>query len=415
MSVGLLPVATPEQEMLLDASTRFIETALPLAGVRALVEEARPGGAGATAGPTAGSTTGPVTGEAVTTGGSAGQVDPGYGETAASLGWFGLLVDERHGGGSVSGNGLLDAAAIAAERGAALQPGPFVATSVVAYALARAAGDRPDGHAHRDPLDRLLAGRASATWVAGAVGGLTPGAGTIVARADGDGHVLSGTVRHVPEPVGRDLLLVTAEGPTGLAQFLVDAAAGGVDAWRLESLDLTRPAGAVRLRDVRVGAQAVVGTPGVSSEELFDRQVAIAAVLTAAESVGAMHSEFSLALQYAKTRVAFGRPIGSFQSIKHLLAETSLSLEMAMGLVALAAEALGADASNGPELAHAAKAFVAERGVELAQACFQVFGGIGYTWEHDHHLFMRRLAADAEAFGSAGWHRARIGEGIGVG
>lgn len=144
----------------------------------------------------------------------------------------------------------------------------------------------------------------------------------------------------------------------------------------------------------------------------------IAAVLVAAESVGAMHADFTLALEHARTRIAFGRPIGSFQAVKHQLADLSLSLEMTKGLVARAAEAVGAGTSDGEpggaELAHAAKAFVAERGVDLAHGCFQVLGSIGYTWEHDHHLFMRRLAADAEAFGSADWHRARLGERIGA-
>jgi alkylation response protein AidB-like acyl-CoA dehydrogenase len=121
-----------------------------------------------------------------------------------------------------------------------------------------------------------------------------------------------------------------------------------------------------------------------------------------------MHTDFHMALQYAKDRVAFGRPIGSFQALKHILADMSLSLEMSAGLVAAAATALGSGAADGPELAHAAKAFVAEHGIELAHNSFQVFGGIGYTWEHDQHLFLRRLAADAECFGSPAWHRTRL-------
>jgi alkylation response protein AidB-like acyl-CoA dehydrogenase len=140
----------------------------------------------------------------------------------------------------------------------------------------------------------------------------------------------------------------------------------------------------------------------------------IAAVLVAAESVGAMQADFDAALQYSRDRIAFGRPIGSFQAIKHLLADTSLHLEMAKGLVASAAAALGRGEPDGAELAHAAKAFVAERGLELAQNCFQVFGGIGYTWEHDQHFFFRRLASDAQCFGSAAAHRAQLLDTVGV-
>jgi alkylation response protein AidB-like acyl-CoA dehydrogenase len=128
-----------------------------------------------------------------------------------------------------------------------------------------------------------------------------------------------------------------------------------------------------------------------------------------------MQADFDLALQYSKDRIAFGRPIGSFQAIKHMLADTSLWLEMAKALVTTAATALGGGAPDGAELAHAAKSFVAERGVELAQNCFQVFGGIGYTWEHDQHFWFRRLASDAECFGSASAHRERLFELVGEG
>jgi alkylation response protein AidB-like acyl-CoA dehydrogenase len=374
MSVGLLASATSEQAMLVDTSVRFIEDTVPLSTVRALAE-------------------------------SSSGADPAYFETAGSLGWFGMLVDEDRGGGSASGSGLLDAAAVGAERGAFLQPGPFVGMNVVAYLLS-VAGQ------HDELLARLVSGQVRATWVAGAVKGLTPGAGEVVARPDGDGFVLTGLVRHVQDAVDCEVLLVTAHGPSGLTQVLVAVDAPGVAIRRMEGLDITRRTCAVRVRDVRVGAEALVGTPGVSTEDLFARQVRIAAVLAAAESVGAMNRDFELAVEYARTRVAFGRPIGSFQAVKHLLADTSLSLEMAKAVVAGAAEA--SSSSDGAGLAHAAKAFVAEHGIELTHACFQVFGGIGYTWEHDHHLYMRRLASDAVAFGSAEWHRSRLGERIGV-
>ena len=170
---------------------------------------------------------------------------------------------------------------------------------------------------------------------------------------------------------------------------------------------MTRHWSAVDFTGVTVGADDVIARGGSRASE-------VAAVLAAAESVGAMHADFELALQYSKDRIAFGRPIGSFQAIKHLLADTSLWLEMSKALVASAASALGRGAPDGPELAHAAKAFVAERGLELAQNCFQVFGGIGYTWEHDQHFWFRRLAADAEQFGAAPSHRSQMLDAVGV-
>src|SRR6202012_5469881 len=104
----------------------------------------------------------------------------------------------------------------------------------------------------------------------------------------------------------------------------------------------------------------------------------------------------------------FGRPIGSFQAIKHLLADTSLMLEMSKAMADAAADAVGSGRPEGAEVASMAKAFVGDCGLDLAQNCFQVFGGIGYTWEHDQHLWFRRLAADAEAFGSAPSHRRQL-------
>jgi alkylation response protein AidB-like acyl-CoA dehydrogenase len=128
-------------------------------------------------------------------------------------------------------------------------------------------------------------------------------------------------------------------------------------------------------------------------------------MLIAAESVGAMDHDFEMTLQYAKDRIAFGRPIGSFQAVKHQLADTSLALEMSKAIALSAARTIGVEADYGPEAASMAKAFVGESGVDLAQACFQVFGGIGYTWEHDQHLYLRRITTDAGLFGDAAWHR----------
>jgi alkylation response protein AidB-like acyl-CoA dehydrogenase len=338
MTVDLVPAPTDEQAMLVEASVRFMESEHPLTAVRARAD-------------------------------GTDHDDDAYRRTAAELGWFGMLADEAHGGGSMSGNGLLDAALVAAERGARLQPGPFVGHNVVVHALATAG-------VRGDVLEELVRGDAWATWV--------------------DGSVVADAASC------RWLLVTTTDG-----SVLVRADDPGVTLRPLEGLDVTRRWCAIELADVAVAAGDVVDVPVARLRE-------VAAVLTAAESVGAMQADFDLALQYAKDRIAFGRPIGSFQAIKHLLADTSLWLEMAKGLVAAAATALGRGAPDGPELAHAAKSFVAERGVELAQNCFQVFGGIGYTWEHDQHFFFRRLASDAQCFGSAAAHRAQLLDTVGV-
>jgi alkylation response protein AidB-like acyl-CoA dehydrogenase len=147
--------------------------------------------------------------------------------------------------------------------------------------------------------------------------------------------------------------------------------------------------------------------PGADGD-LRARQLAIACTLIAAETVGAMDHDYTMTLQYAKDRIAFGRPIGSFQAVKHQLADTSLALEMSKAIALAAARTVGSDDDHGPEAASMAKAFVGEAGVDLVQTCFQVFGGIGYTWEHDQHLYLRRITTDAGLFGDAAWHREHL-------
>ena len=371
MTVGLLPVLTDEQEMLVDASARFMDTASSLAAIRARSE-------------------------------GTGNPDRSYAATAGDLGWFGLLADEADGGGSVSGNGVVDAAVVAAERGARLQPGPFAGHGVVVHTLSGAFSA-----ARADLLADLITGAAWATWAFGSEA-------TCSVRTGGDGLRLDGVIEVIADVGECSYLLVTATGPDGLVQILLPVDGPGVTVREIDGFDVTRRWYGVDLDNVPIVPEAVIGAPGPPTDALVARQARVAAVLTAAEAVGAMHADFEIALQYAKDRIAFGRPIGSFQSIKHLLADTSLWLEMSKGLVAAAASALGSGAPDGPELAHAAKAFVAERSVELAHNCFQVFGGIGYTWEHDQHLFLRRLSADAVCFGSAGWHRSQLLDAAGV-
>jgi alkylation response protein AidB-like acyl-CoA dehydrogenase len=361
-----------DQELLLQTTSRFIESTCPLTEVRAL---------------------------------SAGDRDAGpeYRRQAADLGWFALLIPEAHGGGSVSGNGVLDAALVATARGAVLQPGPFVGTNVTAYALA-AQADRGD---HAKVLARLLSGEDAASWAAaGPAGEWDAGAG-VQAAPHGTGFTLSGSKTFVQDADRVDWLLVTAASADGPAQFLLAADTPGLQLVGRDGLDLTRRFADVRFDDVDVAPAALVGTIG-DADGLVDRQLVIACVLTVAESIGAMDRIFTLALDYAKSRIAFGRPIGSFQAVKHLLADTSLELEMGKAMAQTAAASVGAGRPDGASVASMAKAFVGDCGVDLAQNCFQVFGGIGYTWEHDQHLYLRRLTTDAALYGDPAWHRERV-------
>ena len=375
---AILELAVPEDlDLLRGATARFARAEWPIDKLRAAAD-----------------------------GGPAAGAD--YLKRAGELGWFAALAPEEHGGGTISGSGLRDAAVIALERGRALQPGPFVPMNVVAAAVAR------DGTAAQqaDVLPGLTAGTTVATWAAaGPGGGWETGAAIRWAPAPG-GYVLTGTAALVQDAGWADLFLVTAGSDDGISQFLVPAGTAGLTVRPVRGIDLSRSFCEVELAGVEVGAEALVGPPG-GALAAVEHQLQVACVLTVAETVGTMEQDFELALQYARDRIAFGRPIGSFQAVKHLLADTSLLVE-ASRTVADAAVRAASDTDAGPELASVAKAYVGESAVQLGQNCFQVFAGIGFTWEHDQHLYLRRLTMDAALFGDPAWHRRRLARGYGL-
>lgn len=363
---------TDDQELLRDTAVRFMDSACPLEAVRQMV-------------------------------GDKTDMPPGYLREAAELGWFSLLVPPDHGGGSVSGDGLRDAAVVAEERGRHLQPGPFVPMNVVAGALAAAGSDEQ----RRQVLPLLMSGETVATWVAAdATGAWAPGASLSAVRHR-SGFSLSGRAGVVQDAALADWLLVVTGGPDGPSQFLVPTSSPGISVRPLESHDITQRFAVVELHDVAVPAEALVGAPGGASEDI-ERQFRHALVLSVAETIGALDGLFEMTRQYAVDRIAFGRPIGSFQAVKHQLADLSLSVEAGKAVSAAATRAVQAQQAEAGEIASMAKAWVGDVGVEVAQGCFQVFGGIGYTWEHDLHLFLRRITMNGLLFGQAEWHRERI-------
>jgi alkylation response protein AidB-like acyl-CoA dehydrogenase len=355
---------TAEQEMLRGTTAKFIDTACPLRRVRELAEDDT-------------------------------LVDHGYLAKAAELGWFAMLVPEHLGGGSVSGRGIADAALFAEERGRVLQPGAFVAGNIVAFALAGWGSE----HHRSNVLPGIVNGEQIVTWA------WQPE--MLSATIGQDSVRLTGTASGLQDAHLADHLLVTATSDGGLTQVLVPSATPGVRIERLEGLDLTRRLSRVHFDDARVDAGAVVGTPG-GADAAFERQFQIALVLAVSESLGAVAHDFTMALDYAKVRTAFGRPIGSFQAVKHQLADASMQLEASMAIAFDAIRAVQDEAPDAAELASAAKSFVGDASIDVAQTCFQVFGGIGYTWEHDQHLYLRRLTADAALYGQPAWHRERI-------
>jgi alkylation response protein AidB-like acyl-CoA dehydrogenase len=300
----------------------------------------------------------------------------GVWEPAAALGWTSLLVPEKLGGGCLSGTGVRDLAIIAEEAGQALFAGPLLPTNIVAFALAR----EPAGPLAQAHLPRIAAGLELAAWVS------QPDA--VKSGVGADGYQLTGTAGPVQDAQVADYLLVTADGQ----QFLVPADAGGLTVEPLDGLDRSRRYGRVRLNRVQVpGSAALVNTR-------LDGQLALALALQCAETAGALRAAYEMTLRYVKERKAFGRPIGSYQALKHRLAEMLLWLESAQAVTSAAVAAVESD-HDALAMARTAKAYVADRGPALVRDCLQMHGGIGYTWEHDMHLFLRRVEASAEIYG----------------
>jgi alkylation response protein AidB-like acyl-CoA dehydrogenase len=187
----------------------------------------------------------------------------------------------------------------------------------------------------------------------------------------------------------------------------VDTRTPGLTVTPLQGLDVTQRYGAVSFDEVLVPPESALGGPGGAEREV-DLQLMLACVLSTAETVGAMDALFELTRRYAIDRTAFGRPIGSFQAVKHQLADLSLALEGCKAIAATAVRAVQDNREEAGEIVSMAKSWVAEAGIDLAQGCAQVFAGIGFTWEHDLHLFLRRITMNAVLFGQPGWHRERI-------
>jgi alkylation response protein AidB-like acyl-CoA dehydrogenase len=203
------------------------------------------------------------------------------------------------------------------------------------------------------------------------------------------------------------LLLVTAVGDEGPAQFLVPAPHPGVSTRVLGGLDLTRRICDVQFDGVELGPDAVMAG-AVGAGALVQRQLQVAAVLQCAEATGAADVLLAMTVQYAKDRVQFDKPIGSFQAVKHKLADMLIRLEAMKAATYYATLAVADDLADCDEAVAVAKSYVLDAFSELAGEALQIHGGIGFTWEHDVHLFVRRAKADQVLYGDGPWYRERL-------
>jgi alkylation response protein AidB-like acyl-CoA dehydrogenase len=324
-----------------------------------------------------------------------------YWRRGAELGWTSLLVDEEHGGGTISGAGLEDLSLVAYAFGRHAAPGPLAMANVVAATLSRR-------DAAPDVLAALLSGEGIATWCA-PVSGPQGWRSTVEVSTDGTDLVLRGEARPVEAAGAAGYLLVTcrdADGD-GTSQVLVPASADGVGISPMQTIDLTRRFSVVTFDDVRVSADAVIGPVGQAAADV-DRQFLTYLVVLNAESAGAMQTGFEMTVEWAFDRYSFGRPLASYQALKHRFADMMSWLEASHAVSAAACAAVERESGEAPELVSAAKAYIGQYGVELLQDCVQLHGGIGVTFEHDLHLYLRRVIVDRALAGTPADHLQRI-------
>jgi alkylation response protein AidB-like acyl-CoA dehydrogenase len=319
-------------------------------------------------------------------------------QMAEQLGLQGLAVPEAYGG---AGGGPVELGIVLEEMGRALVPGPFLSTVALAGQALVAGGDED----------------AQARWLPGIVDGsltaalaISEGRGSwsldevrATAVPGADGWVVSGTKTFVVDGDSASLLLVVALAEDGLGLFAVE---GGTRS-RLAAVDPTRRLAHVELNDEpaqRVG----------SGEGFLRRVLDLAVVALAAEQVGGTQACLDAAVEYAKVRVQFDRPIGSFQAIKHKCADTLLEVEAARSAVYHAAAVAAAGSEELPVAAAVAGSYCSQAYTRAAKENIQIHGGIGYTWEHDAHLYLKRAKSSELLFGAPAWHRAQLAGLVGI-
>ena len=368
-----------EQELLRSTARKFLENECTSAFVRARMEE------------------------------PAGVTDE-FWSKLAEQGWLGLVYDEEYGG---SGLGFVDLTVLMEEMGRVVMPGPFFSTTLLGGLAIREAGSAAQ---KKEWLTRIAAGRAkttlawtepSARWDAAGV--------TCAARESKGGFVLNGTKLFVLDAHLADALVViarTSEGRTpedGTSLFLVPKGTSGVDVKLLPTMDQTRKLCEVTFKDATVPADALMGAKGGAWPTLT-RVVERATVALCAEMCGGAQRVLDMTTDYAKIRIAFGKPIGTYQGVKHRAADMLVDVENAKSLTYYAAWAVDENAPEAALAASMAKAYVTDAYRKVAGAGIQLHGGIGFTWEHDLHLYFKRAKSSEFTFGDATYHRERVAQ-----
>ncbi|MBW2270532.1 MAG: acyl-CoA/acyl-ACP dehydrogenase [Deltaproteobacteria bacterium] len=321
----------------------------------------------------------------------------------AELGWVGLLLPEKHGG---AGLGWVDLVVVLEEAGRSLLPSPLI-SSVLAGAAIALGGDSEQQSRW---LPDLAAGTRIGTLAFQEGDGIDPAQTSLAGVTTDVGFRLTGEKLLVADASAADLFVVAfraSEASDALSLAVVPRDAPGLGVEPHISVDLTKPMGRVRFDAVEVSGADVLGPPG-SGGELLQRLIDCGATAVTAELVGAAEAALALTVNYAKERVQFDSPIGRFQSVKHPLAEMYVDIESTRSLCYYAAWLLDENPSEAALAVSRAKALASERFPKLGIDVVQLHGGIGFTWEYDAHLYLKRAKWGRPAFGDADWHFERI-------
>jgi alkylation response protein AidB-like acyl-CoA dehydrogenase len=373
MNFGL----TPEQELLRTNARAFLEKECPSAMVRQVMKDPN------------------------------GDI-PALWQKMAELGWMGLLIPEDFGGLGLT---MFELVVVLEEMGRVLLPGPYFPT-VVLGGMTLLIGATPQQQ--RELLPRVAAGQVRLTlaltepsgrWEASAV--------ATRAQLTHGQYELVGTKLYVPEAHVVDYAIVAARTKDGwspedgISLFLLDRQAAGVTCTQLPTMDPTRRWCALRLDHVKLPPQALIG-PLHGGWPLLAQVIDRATTALCAEMCGAAERVMEMSVDYAKSRVAFGKPIGAYQAVKHKCAEMLLQLENAKSLTYYAAWACQEGTPGASQAASMAKAYATDMFSHVAADGIQVHGGIGFTWDHDMHLYFKRAQSSRFTFGDATWHRERV-------
>ena len=324
--------------------------------------------------------------------------DPAFWTELAAMGLLGLIIPEQFGG---SGAGASELAVVSEQMGRALLSAPYLATAVITPYLLLALADTSEC---AEALPRIAAGELITTVAFAEQGDARPPERpATVATQTADGWLLTGEKTYVLDAPAAARFYVAAQSAAGSAIFAVDREASGLSVTSLSTVDQTRKQGRLTLADTPARLVGSKESGAAALDEALDRA---AVALIAEQAGGAMHV-MQMAADYARSRHQFGRAIGSFQSVKHMCVDMLLDAQSALSSARHIAAAFDASEPDRFTDLALAQAFCADTFVSTAATNIQVHGGIGFTWEHPAHLYLRRARTDAQIFGDPAWHRER--------